>query len=426
MKKFASVFKKLTCEENGQVLVLVLVVLLVGALLMGALMGLVGTGITTGTVYENRTSSLYAADSGVQDAIWQLNNTTGNAKVPNPNDTNYSLTENNYLVNVSIHLQDSVPTYRIIATATKTGSLSTTVTAYVQPNNGSPIFNDAINATGNITFNAGNASITGDVFSQSGQIIFPGSGSNTLNGDVYAPGGIPSGGKGTIDGTVTVNTGSTVSSSVSNSGVTTGSENFIPPTTKMTKLDNQVQSDATIAPTGISIIGPVTLSNLGSSSNPYAYPAISDPNQSEYYVSGDLNFTNGNYITFNEPVYVTGNVSIAGNPNIVFNDGVYIGGNLNISSNSLQEFSSTLYVGGNLISNGRVQADNAEYIGGALTLTNGAYVYESTSAATADNKVIVVDGAISMSGGTSLGNTNQIPLIIDLSTSPVTNGLIIV
>ena len=176
----------------------------------------------------------------------------------------------------SISWFDSTPTYKIVTTTAKT-----TVTSYVVVNIGSPIFNKAIIASGNIQFNAGNATITGDIFSQTGQVIFPNSGSNTLNGNVYAPEGIPSGGKGTITGTVEVNSGSTVSSGVSNSGVSTGIQNFTFPSSKMSTLDSQVNQytfnvstspDPTPDPPPVS--GPVTLSNVGSSSNPYVYPAV--------------------------------------------------------------------------------------------------------------------------------------------------------
>ena len=405
MKLKAAIKQMISKKEDGQAMLLVLILVMMASLVIAPLLNYMGTGIKADSVYASRTNSLYAADTGVKDAIWQLENghyvpTQGGGATTPP-----AITANGVTESTSISWFDSTPTYKIVTTTAKT-----TVTSYVVVNIGSPIFNKAIIASGNIQFNAGNATITGDIFSQTGQVIFPNSGSNTLNGNVYAPEGIPSGGKGTITGTVEVNSGSTVSSGVSNGGVSTGIQNFTFPSSKMSTLDSQVDQytfnvstspDPTPDPPPVS--GPVTLSNVGSSSNPYVYPAGSDPNQKEYYVSGNLSFTNGNYITFNEPVYVSQDMSIAGNPHIVFSKGVHVEGNLTISSNSLQEFGGTLYVGGNLISNGRVQADDAVYVGGALTLTNGAYIYNSTATANSYNKVIVVDVGISVKSATCSG-----------------------
>jgi hypothetical protein len=50
-------------------------------------------------------------------------------------------------------------------------------------------------------------------------------------------------------------------------------------------------------------------------------------------------------------------------------------------------------------------------------LTGGAYMINSTAAPNSHNKVIIVNGNITMSGGTTLGNVNQIPMLVDLSTS---------
>jgi len=64
--------KRLITDERGKVLVLVLVLLVVGGLVMSPLLGLMGTGLASGHTYEKKASELYAADAGVEQAIWHL------------------------------------------------------------------------------------------------------------------------------------------------------------------------------------------------------------------------------------------------------------------------------------------------------------------------------------------------------------------
>ncbi|MCJ7791578.1 MAG: pilus assembly protein PilZ [Dehalococcoidia bacterium] len=64
--------KRLIRDENGQVMVLVLILLIVGGLIIAPLLSYMGTGLLTGRVYERRTAELYAADAGVEDAVWKI------------------------------------------------------------------------------------------------------------------------------------------------------------------------------------------------------------------------------------------------------------------------------------------------------------------------------------------------------------------
>ena len=53
-------------------MLLVLVLLLLGSFLIVPLLGFVSTGLKTGLVYEKKTDELFAADAGMQDAIWHI------------------------------------------------------------------------------------------------------------------------------------------------------------------------------------------------------------------------------------------------------------------------------------------------------------------------------------------------------------------
>jgi len=65
---------RLIRDEKGQALVLALILLVVGGLIVAPLLAHMGTGLITGQVYENSMYLLYAADAGVEDALWQIEN----------------------------------------------------------------------------------------------------------------------------------------------------------------------------------------------------------------------------------------------------------------------------------------------------------------------------------------------------------------
>jgi hypothetical protein len=66
--------KRLARDEKGQALVLVLVLLLIGVLIVTPTLNFMGTGVKSGRVYEQKDDEIYAADSGVEDALWHVRN----------------------------------------------------------------------------------------------------------------------------------------------------------------------------------------------------------------------------------------------------------------------------------------------------------------------------------------------------------------
>jgi hypothetical protein len=64
--------KRVLREEKGAAFVLVLVLLVVGGLVLTPLLGLMSTGLMSGQVYEKKADEYYAADAGVEDAIWRI------------------------------------------------------------------------------------------------------------------------------------------------------------------------------------------------------------------------------------------------------------------------------------------------------------------------------------------------------------------
>ncbi|MFC1911106.1 hypothetical protein ACFLXM_00325 [Chloroflexota bacterium] len=141
-----SIVREATREETGSVFIIVLVLLVVGGLVLTPLLGLMSTGLVSGQVYEKKTDELYAADAGVEDAIWriQANNLTFGA---NNSSDPWQLAVNNRAVHVIVYREDLDPTpcgedfrYQILSTAITHASggtaaidSSTTIDAHVAP-----------------------------------------------------------------------------------------------------------------------------------------------------------------------------------------------------------------------------------------------------------------------------------------------------
>jgi hypothetical protein len=98
--------------ENGQALLSVLAFLLISSLTLPPILSHLGTSLETGRVYEDKTDALYAADSGIEDALWQIKYDRLEPLLTNPDydiydfgtTWSYSLNEpiNNLTANVSI------------------------------------------------------------------------------------------------------------------------------------------------------------------------------------------------------------------------------------------------------------------------------------------------------------------------------------
>jgi hypothetical protein len=70
--RLRTAFSRSVRDEAGQALILVLILLVIGSLTIAPVLSLVSTAIKNSDVYEDKTDRLYAADAGVEDAIWQI------------------------------------------------------------------------------------------------------------------------------------------------------------------------------------------------------------------------------------------------------------------------------------------------------------------------------------------------------------------
>ena len=190
MKAAVKRIKRVIRDETGHGLELVLVLLAVGGLISASLLSYMGSGLAAGEAYETRTGELYAADAGVEDAMWKIQEGEV-ALCPGVPTYDYSMPDvNNRSVGVTITLVDGFDgpgdlsaTYRIESTAASGNDSSTTVTAYTAASSldFSGIMDYAISSNGNITI-LQDCLINGDVYIPDEDNLYKKGG--TINGTV--------------------------------------------------------------------------------------------------------------------------------------------------------------------------------------------------------------------------------------------------
>ena len=158
--------KRLIRDEKGRVMILALILLAVGGLTTTPLMAYMSTGLIAGELYERSAAEVYAADAGVEDAVWKIqNNADGVPQGPCDPPSAYNISDvNGKSVNVTIEWVNNI-TYSVLSTATGNSS-STTVESYVEKILGGEldIFSGVLASKGDITFIGSGSEVTGDIY----------------------------------------------------------------------------------------------------------------------------------------------------------------------------------------------------------------------------------------------------------------------
>lgn len=164
------ILKKLDRGEKGQALIVVTILLLLGFLIIAPLMGYMSTGLKAGQIYEERTEELYAADSGVEDALWLITTNAANlptAEIPDP--LSYNMADvNGKQVACTIAYEDE-RTYKVISTATTNPESSTTIESYITVPDFNFVLEHAITTRANAQI-GGNTEVKGDIKCPEGQL----------------------------------------------------------------------------------------------------------------------------------------------------------------------------------------------------------------------------------------------------------------
>jgi len=152
--------KRLIRDEKGYILILALLVLVVVGLISGPVLSYMVSGLRAGHVFETGAAELYAADAGVEDAVWKIPNSglcPGYPTLPP-----YNLSVNGKSVGVTIAYVNnttSTITYRVESTATSDES-RTKIVAYVT---GTPVYDDYSGILANIITSQGEIDVANKV-----------------------------------------------------------------------------------------------------------------------------------------------------------------------------------------------------------------------------------------------------------------------
>jgi len=167
MKKL---IRKLNRSERGVVLIIVLILLAVGGLTLAPMLQHMGTGLKAGQTYERKTDEYYAADAGVEDALWQITREERDLHLPDDEadlDWNYTITDvNGKTVDVSIDYvdesADGYDVYKIISIAGADGS-DTTIECYAIFGGGFCfLLDNAITSPGDVSI-GNNSTVDGNI-----------------------------------------------------------------------------------------------------------------------------------------------------------------------------------------------------------------------------------------------------------------------
>jgi hypothetical protein len=175
-------FNRLLRKQSGQgVLAVVLVLVILAALILGPLLGFMGTGLKEGQMHESKAQRLYAADSGLEDAVnwlthgmptggdwhWTWDGSTGER-------ISYEI--NDMPVDVTVESLVEADTYKITSTATSPDGSTTVLsilwaTTWLEgdqvfdsqnpPPSGDVHIDGDVQLSNNIEF-TGNLTVTGD------------------------------------------------------------------------------------------------------------------------------------------------------------------------------------------------------------------------------------------------------------------------
>ena len=463
----------LTQSEGGQILIFVIIILMLAVLVIPAILALTYSSAHTIDIRTEKTQALYAADSGIEDALFALNN-LGNganpAKVPSningnqtyslPGTYNYSQVQVTIksLGNVTLYDNTYLPTYLITSTASSSANPTVTVRArvYVSTNvgvtyqQGPPVvgtspFDYAMANLANtpMTFKDSHPPIlTGDIYSN-GPIDFPGASKvqsdGTHAGNVWANGtitlessGVDIAGDVHSSGDITL--GQTAS--IGGSAYAGGS---IQVTGTASHISGSAEANGAINVQNTSGIAHNVLSN--------GNIHVSGPVYSLGYNAGNVSSTNGNVIVDNNGIII-GHVSAGGTvthsngiingtiiehapqlpvslpaiPTLVANDVAFwqnwygdqakagpTTGSQNVGSGDL----GPTYIVGDLSvdTNAVVQLTGTVYVTGDITIKEGVTILGPGT--------IVMEGTLSDKEGGVYGSSGHQVLLMSLSTDGI-------
>ena len=347
--------KKVISDESGRILVWTLVILGIGALLIPTLLTHASTNLLATRATEEGLKEQYAADAGVEKALWHLQR--GELEVP-------QFAINNKTVDVTIDdIEDEGEgIYKITSTATTPGESSTTIVSYVGSASISrSMFGHAVAALGNddeecdIDF-GGNAEITSDV---------------ELGGDIYANGNVCVSGNAEVDGDATATENITTTGNADILGEQTeGAPPLAAPEIGIEGYKAEAEN------VECAVCGDIACDDIvcGDITRWGDWSPFSGDYEDPEHVQGNLNISGIGTFTFGDTVCVDQNLNISSITTVTFEGPVKVVGNLNISTLNTVTFKDIVCVEGNLVSSSEVVFEGGVKVGGKLDISGNEEV----------------------------------------------------
>jgi hypothetical protein len=433
-------------NETGHVLIVALMVLALGTLIIFPMVSLMVTGLQAGQTVEEKTDIFYAADSGIEYALYYMLNNI--ELLPDADNISVIVPFNTNVNGVSVEVTVEYVTsniYNIIAEASdaETGTSLTKINSYVSAKgngNGNPaaIFQDAVTTLGGGITASGAALISGSIFSNSYINL---SGSAGIAGDVYAESNIGMGWSTYISGDAYAKGAIERPQNVEGSANAGAADQNPEPLEQ--DMVNSIISD-TLETTDFTPLSAGAVTRSGNWALKY-WPVPDSVYPDAEHISGNLTINTGTSITFsdsvhvdgdlvincsgctitfNGPVVVEGDINIQ-NGTVIFNDSVYSGdatslsgsgvasfngdvkveSNLNLGSGGDVDFGGTIYVGGefNISGDRKVNVSDDIYVGEDLTLSGSSRIV--------GGQTVVVMGDVALTGGTKL-DADDLPFLL--------------
>ncbi len=444
-RPLAQAIRRFHRGNQGHVFLVVLIILAFGSLTIVPLLSYIGTGVKAGQVFENKTADLYAADAGVEDAIWQITHNgegilssveltvgtypvsglppylieTDNGKVQ-ISEVTYSVAETNGRT-VDVTLQWLGSSYYIVSNARDNeGNILTTVKSFISvtqswnSDGGNITFNGALTSLGGGIVISGSSPIIGDVFSNGSLQL---TGSASIHGNAYAENFIDMAWSTSISGDAA--TPGLILSPNPNPNIGNpqpGGQNLDPITLTQEQIDGAVSTVL-----GASDFTPIAAGSVTHSGNhtfqPW-WPPPSDNFPGQVHVSGNLDINNATNITFYGAVHVDGDMKIyASGKTIVFEAPVVVGGKLTLQNGDII-FKDSVYVsdGEDLVMTGTSSAafEGPVRVGGDLDLGSGSdvsfnsTVYAGGNFESSGSRIVYLGGDIYVAGNLTMKGSSKL------------------
>jgi cytoskeletal protein CcmA (bactofilin family) len=422
---------KVISDESGRILVWTLVVLGIGALIIPGLLTHISTNLLASRAIEEGLKEQYAADSGVEYALLQLQYGINTGQI-------------SYTINtkgVEVTWGECINgTYKITSTATSqfSGS-STTIESYVESVSISrSVFEHAVAALGSdeecdIDL-GGNAEITSDV---------------ELGGDAYANGSVCVSGNAEVDGDVSATENITTTGNAEIAGEQTeGAPPLVGPDIDTAGYKTEAMN------VECAVCGDITRwGDWSPSSGDYEDPEHVEENLN---ISGigtftfedtvcagidtdkDLIIEGITTVTFEGPVKVGRHLKIRGNSTVTFEDTVCVEGDLTLSGNASATFDGAVKVEGelNLEGNKDVPLGDTLYVGGDFRVSGNAtigfggtayicgdIIMTGNSSELVGGEAVIAEGDISLKGNSDFNEAAEdIPFVISTDGDITTLG----